>query len=109
MWTQSDVKLQKMEYLWRPFLYGTETLYIVVLLTKLHDMSTDNTMATQWASSPLHPKAKFRVSLRQEVLFTLDVHSVGVSEYGHNTAQSPAQESLLDSGATNQASFILGR
>ena len=30
----------------------------------------------------------------------------GVSEYGHYTAQ--AQESLLNSGATNRAVFILG-
>ena len=29
-----------------------------------------------------------------QVLFALDVHSVGVSEYGHYTA--PAQGSLLD-------------
>ena len=35
------------------------------------------------------------------------VHSVGVSEYGHYTTQ--AQESLLNSGATNKAVFILGR
>ena len=64
-------------------------------------------MATQWAPDPLHSKHKIRVSLLQEVLFALVDHSVGASKYGHYTAQ--AQESLLDSGATNKAFFILGR
>ena len=41
------------------------------------------------------------------LLFAFVVHSVGVSEYGHYTAQ--AQESLLNSGATNKAVFIFGR
>ena len=63
-------------------------------------------MATQWAPGPLHPKGKVRVPLLQGVLFALDVHSVGVSEYGHYTAQT--QESLFVSGATNKAFFILG-
>ena len=63
-------------------------------------------MATQWAPDPLHSKGKIRVFLLQEVLFAL-VHSVGVSEYGQCTAQ--ARESLLDSGTTNKAFFILGR
>ena len=48
-----------------------------------------------------------RVFLLQEVLFDLVVHSVGVSEYGHYTAQE--EESVLNSGATNNAFFILGR
>jgi len=64
-------------------------------------------MATQWAPGPLHSKGKIRVFLLQEVLFAIVVCSVGVSEYGHNTAQ--AQESLLNSGATNKAVFISGR
>ena len=64
-------------------------------------------MATQWAPGPLHSKGKMRVFLHQEVLFSLIVHSVGVSEYGHYTAQ--AQGSPLDSEATNNAFFILGR
>ena len=50
---------------------------------------------------------KIRVFLLQEVLFALVVRAVGVCEYGHYTAQ--AQESLLDSGATNKTFFILGR
>ena len=45
----------------------------------------------------------------QEVLFALVVHSVDVSEYGHYKARAQAQESLLNSGATNKAVFILGR
>ena len=45
--------------------------------------------------------------LHQEVLFDLVVHSVGVSEYGHHTAQ--AEESVLNSEALNKAFFILGR
>ena len=52
-------------------------------------------------------KDKIRVFLLQEVLFALVVYSVGVSLYGHYTAQ--AQESPLDSGATNKAFFIIGR
>jgi len=39
-------------------------------------------MVTQWALGPLHLKSKIRVSLLQEVLFVLDIHSVGVNEYG---------------------------
>ena len=58
-------------------------------------------------SRPSPSKGKIRVSLFQEVLFALDVHSVGVSKYGHYTAQ--VQESLLDPGATNKAFFILGK
>ena len=64
-------------------------------------------MPTQWAPGPLHSKGKIRVFLLQEVLFALVVHSVGVREYGHYTAQG--QESPLDSGATNKAVFILER
>ena len=45
--------------------------------------------------------------LNQEVLFDLVVDSVGVSEYGHYTAQ--AEGSVLNSGALNKAFFILGR
>ena len=64
-------------------------------------------METQWAPGPLHSKRKFIIFLHQEVLFDLVVHSVGVSEYGHYTAQ--AEESVLNSGALNKAFFILGR
>ena len=65
-------------------------------------------MATQWAPGPLHSKGKIRVFLLQEVLFAIVVGSVGVSEYRHYTTQ--AQESLLNSGATNKAvSFQEGR
>ena len=63
-------------------------------------------MAMQWVPGPLHPKGKIKVFLFQ-VLFAVDVNLEGVSKYGHYTAQ--AQESLLDSGATNTAFFILGR
>ena len=61
-------------------------------------------MATQWAPGPFHSKGKIRFFLLQEVLFALVVHSVGMSEYGHYTAQ--AQESSLDYGATNKAFLI---
>ena len=46
----------------------------------------DISMPTQWAPGPLHLKDKIRVSI-PKMLFALDVHSVGVSEYGHYTAQ----------------------
>ena len=64
-------------------------------------------MATQWALGPLHSKKKIRVFLLQQVLFALVVHSVGVREYGHYTAQ--AEESVLNFGVLNRAFFILGR
>ena len=64
-------------------------------------------MATEWAPGSLHSKWKIRAFFLQEVLFALVVHSVGASEYGHYKAE--AQESLLNSGATNKAVFILGR
>jgi len=64
-------------------------------------------MATQWAPGPLHSNGKIRVFLLQEVLFALVVHSVGVSKYGHYTAQ--AQESPLDSVTTYKAIFIVQR
>ena len=83
-------------------------LSTVTLITKLHYMST---VAFPWQynrlQTQLHSKGKIRVFLLQEVLFALDVHSVGVSECGHYKAQ--AQESLLNYGATNKAVFILGR
>ena len=42
------------------------------------------------------------------MVFALDVHSVGVNEYGHYTVQ--AHGSLLDSGGTKNAfSFQEGR
>ena len=64
-------------------------------------------MATQWTPGPLHSKGKIRVFLLQEVLFAHVVHSVGVSKHRHYRAQ--AQESLLISGKSNNAAFILGR
>jgi len=64
-------------------------------------------MATRGAPGPLHSKGKIRVFLLKEVSFALVVHSVGLSEYGHYTAQ--AQESLFNSRATNKAVFILGK
>ena len=64
-------------------------------------------MATQCAPGPLHSKDRIRVFLLQEGLFAVIVHSVAVSKYGHYTAQ--AQESPLNSGATNKAFLILGR
>ena len=64
-------------------------------------------MATQWVPGSLHSKGKIRIFLLQEVLFAPVVHSVGMMEYGHYIAQ--AQESVLNSGAKNNAFFILGR
>ena len=64
-------------------------------------------MATQWAPGPLHSMGIIRGFVLPEMLFALVVHSVGVSEHGHYKAQ--AQESTLESGATNKSFFILGR
>ena len=62
-------------------------------------------MATQWAVGPLHPKGKIRVSLLKELLFALDVHSVGVHKGRHYTVQ--AQESLLWEGRGLRRSMLL--
>ena len=106
--TQGGAKSQKIEYLSQLFLHRTETQYSCYTHHKVPlYVHCDISMATQWAPGPLHSKGKIRVFLLQEVLFALVVHSVGVSEYGHYTAQ--AQESLLNSGATNKVVFILGR
>ena len=78
------------------------------MITKIHDyryVHCDISMATEWAPGTLHPKGQIRVSHLKEVLHALVVHSVGVSNYGHYTAQT--RDSLLDSGATNKAFFIL--
>ena len=109
MWTQNDLKSQKVVYLSQLFLHRTETLYSCYTHHKvLGYVHCDISMATQWAPGLLHSKGKIRVFLLQEVLFALVVHSVGVSKYGHNKAQ--AQESLLNSAATNKALiFILQR
>ena len=48
-------------------------------------------MATQWGLGPLHLKGKIRVFPLQEVLFAIVARSVGVSEYGHYTAQAQAK------------------
>ena len=48
-------------------------------------------------------KGKSEFSFFKKCYLILLFHSVGVSEYGQ------AQESLLYSGATNKAVFILGR
>ena len=90
----TDLKSQKIENLWKRFLYRTETLYSCYTHHKV-----------PW--HVLHSKGKIGVLILQEVLFALVVHSVGVSEYGHYKAQ--ARESPLDSGATNKAFFILGK
>ena len=58
-------------------------------------------------SRPSPFKGKIRLFLLREVLFPIVVRSVGLSEYGDFTAQT--QESLLNSGATNKAVFILER
>ena len=58
-------------------------------------------MAMQWAPGPFHLKCKMRVFLPLEVVLALVVQLVGVSEYGHYTAQ--ALESLLHPVATNKA------
>ena len=69
-----------------------------------------STVTFPWQHNGSRPspfKGKIRVFLLQEVLFPIVVRSVGLSEYGHFTAQT--QESLLNSGATNKAVFILER
>ena len=106
LWTQNDVKSQKMEYLWRLFLYRTETLYSCFTQHKVSwHFHWDIFMATKWAPGPLHSKDKIQGFLLQEVLFALVAYSVGVGWYEHYTAQ--AGESPLNSGATNKAFFLV--
>ena len=85
MWTQNDVKSHKMEHLCSLFQYRTKTLNSCS--TNCHKIPCyvhfDISMATQWAPHPLHSKDKITVSLHQEVLFALVVHSMGVSQNGH--------------------------
>ena len=97
---------KKIESLSTLFLYKTETWYSCYTITKLHDMST---MTFPWQHNGLRAlsfqrgKSEFSSFKKCYLLLLLVV----VSEYGHYTAQ--AQESLLNSGATNRAVFILGR
>ena len=76
------------------------------MTTKFHDIST---VTYPWQHNGLQALSiqKIKSEFLQEVLFALVAYSVGVSEYGHYTAQ--AQESLLDSGATNKALFYFKR
>ena len=74
---------------------------VVTLITKFHDMST---VTFPWQHNGLQALS---IQRRKSELFDLVVHSVGVSEYGHYTAQ--AEESVLNSEALNKAFFILGR
>lgn len=74
-------------------MYETETLYSCCTHHKFPcHVLCDISLATQWALGPLHAKGKVRISLLQEVAAVLDVHRVGVSEYGHNTAQAKLKE-----------------
>ena len=61
LWRQNDVKSQKMEYPWRLFCIELKLCTVVALTTKFHDITTDISMATQWAPGPLHSKDKIRV------------------------------------------------
>ena len=95
-----------MEYLKRQFLDRTETLYGCCTYHRIPCyVHCDISMATQWMVGLLHPKSKIRVSLLKEVLFALDVHSVGVHKGRHYTVQ--AQESLLWEGRGLRRSVLL--
>ena len=79
-------------------------------LCKLDDYNVDTKwcqITKNWISlqtpGPLHSKSKLRVFLLQEVLLALVVQSVSVSKYA-----AQAQESPLNSGATNRGFFVLG-
>ena len=79
---QNDLKSQKKWNISEDFFcIELKLCTVVILITKVHDMHVhcDISMATQWAPDPFHSKGKIRVSLLQEVLFALLVHSVSVS------------------------------
>ena len=106
IWTQSGVQSQKIHDF---FCIELKLCTVVTLITKLHNMST---VTFPWQHNGLQAlsirrgKSEFS-SLKKCYLIAIVVRSVGVSEYGLYTAQ--AQESLLNSGATNKAVFISGR
>ena len=78
-----------MEYRGRHFICRTEPLYSCYSDHKVPwHVLCDISMATQWAPGSIHPHGKVRVPLLKEVLFALDVRSVGVSEYGHYITQA---------------------
>ena len=82
-----------MEYLYKDVMDRTLTLCNCYTHHKVpYHVFCDISMATQWAPGSLYLKSKVRIPLLQEVLFALDVHSVGLSKYVHYTAQ--AKESL---------------
>ena len=82
---------------------------VVTPITKSHNMSTV-TFPRQHdghlALSIQRAKSDFSF-FKKCYLLLLFIILVGVREYGYNKTQ--AQESLLNSGATNKAFFILGR
>ena len=88
----NDLKSHKrgINYLSRLFLYRTETQYSCYTYHNVPFIYVhcDISMVLQWVPGPLHSKGKIRVFLLQEVLFACVVHSVGVSKYGHHTAQA---------------------
>ena len=78
---------------------------VVSLITKFDNTST---MTFPWQLSGLQALSIQRFpSFKNCLTLALVVHSVGTSECGRYTAQS--KEGPLDSGATNEAFFILGR
>ena len=74
-------------------MYETETLYSCCTHHKFPwHVLCDISLATQWALGPLHAKDKVRIALLRKVAAVLDVYWVGVSEYGHNTAQAKLKD-----------------
>ena len=105
MWTQiSGVKSQKLNISHNVFCIKLKLSTVVALIAKFCDMST---VTFPWQHNGLQvlsiQRGKSEFSSFKKC-YALVVHSVGVSNYGHYTAQ--AQESLLNSGATNKAVFI---
>ena len=81
-WPQNDVKSQKMQYLKTFSVWNSKILYSCYSHHKVPCYVHCNiSIATKWAPVPLLSKGKIRISLLQELLFALVVHSVGVSKY----------------------------
>lgn len=103
MWTQNDLKSQKVVYLSQLFLHKTETLYSCYTHHKVH---CNISMATQWAPGPLHLKGKISFLPSRSVICSCCSFR-GCERYGHYTTQ--AQGSRLNLGAKVKAFFISGR
>ena len=61
LWTQNDAKLQISGICLKTLFVWNCNCTVVANTTKFPDISTDISMATQWAPDPLHSKHRIRI------------------------------------------------